>query len=410
MALINEDYLKLPENYLFTEIARKINIFKTMRPKAKVIHLDLGDSNSILKGEVINTLHQSIDELAEMGGVKNFDAEDRHKALITKILKNDFEPRGVKFSTEEIFLSDCSKSSAEEISEIISTDNIVGILDPIYPAYIYSNVMTGRAGERMDDGRWSNLVYIPCNSENGFIPQLPSEKLDVIYLSFPNNPTGTTLSREELQKWVKYAINNQTLIIYDAAHALYVREEDVPHSIYEIKGAKKVAVELHRFSKTTGYTGTNFSYTIVPKEVMGYTQIGESVSINKLWHRRQTSKFSGMPYLSLRAAEAMYTEEGLKEKKELVDYYMYNANLIRQTMSDLGFEVQGGVNSPYIWVKTPKDTNSWRFFEQLLYEAHIVCTPGVGFCPGGEGYVRFTGFCKKEDAVEAMERMQKWMI
>jgi LL-diaminopimelate aminotransferase len=409
MALINEDYLKLPENYLFTEIARKINIFKTMRPKARVIHLDVGDSNSILQGEVINTLHQSIDDLTGMGGVKGFDRESRHKGLITKILKNDFEPRGVKFSTEEVFLSDCSKNSAEEISEVISTDNIIGILDPTYPAYVYSTVMTGRAGERMEDGRWSNLIYIPCNRENGFVPQFPSEKLDIIYLSLPNNPTGTTLNFEELKKWVKYAARNQALIIYDAAHAIYIKEENVPHSIYEIKGAKKVAIEIRSFSKTTGYTGTNFSYTIIPKEVMGYTQTGEKISINKLWHRRHTSKFSGMPYLSLRAAEAMYTEEGLKEKKELINYYMDNANLIRNVLQVSGFEVQGGINSPYIWVKTPNDMNSWRFFEQLLYEVHVVCTPGVGFCPGGEGYVRFTGFCEKEEAVEAMERIKKWM-
>lgn len=410
MALINEDYLKLPENYLFTEIARKINIFKTMRPKAKVIHLDAGDSSSILKGEVINTLHQTIDEMADMGGIKNFNAEDLHKSLITKILKSEYESRGVKLTTDEIFLSDSTKNTAEEINEIISTDNIVGILDPTYPAYIYSTVMNGRAGERMEDGRWSNLVYIPCNQENQFTPNLPEGKLDVIYLSLPNNPTGTTLSFDELKKWVKYAINNQALIIFDAAHALYITEENIPRSIYEIKGAKKVAVEIRSFSKTTGYTGTNFSFTIIPKEVMAYTQTGTSISINKLWHRRHTSKFSGMPYLSLRTAESMYSPEGLKEKKKLVDYYMNNARLIRDSLVNLGMQVQGGINSPYIWVKTPKDISSWKFFEQLLYEAHIVCTPGVGFCPGGEGYVRFTGFNKSEEVNEAMERMRKWVI
>ncbi len=410
MALVNEDYLKLPENYLFTEIARKINIFKTMRPKARVIHLDAGDSSSILKGEVINTLHHSIDEMADMGGIKNFDMENRHKSLITKILKNDYASRGVKLTPEEVFLSDSSKNSAEEISEIISKDNIIGVLDPTYPAYIYSSVMNGRAGEQMEDGRWSNLVYIPCNWENGFVPEIPGQKLDVIYLSLPNNPTGTVLNSDELKKWVKYALNNRALIIFDAAHALYVTEEDIPRSIYEIKGAKKVAIEIRSFSKTTGYTGTNFSFTVIPNEVMAYTQLGTPIPINKLWHRRQISKFSGIPYLSLRTAEAMYTPEGLKEKKELVNYYMTNALLIRNSLLELGWEVQGGINSPYVWVKTPKETNSWRFFEQLLYEIHVVCTPGVGFCPGGEGYVRFTGFNKREEVEEAMERMKRWTV
>ena len=268
--------------------------------------------------------------------------------------------------------------------------------------------MNGRAGEQMKDGRWSNLIYIPCNKENGFIPEIPTEKLDVIYISQPNNPTGVALNENELKKWVKYAADNQVLIIFDATHAHYITEKAVPHSIYEIKGAKKVAVEIRGFSKTTGYTGTTFSFVTIPKEVTAYTQSENAVFINKLWHRRQTSKFSGIPYLNLRVAEVLYTPEGMKETKELANYYMTNARLIRNSLTESGLEVEGGINSPYIWAKTPKNVNSWRFFEQLLYDVHVVCTPGVGFSPGGEGYVRFTGFNKREEVQEAMERIKKW--
>ncbi|HOU68855.1 MAG TPA: LL-diaminopimelate aminotransferase [Paludibacteraceae bacterium] len=406
MALINEDYLKLPDNYLFSEITRKINVFKAIRPKAKVIHLDAGDTTSILKGEVIDTLHKAIDELADTGGVKNFNSEEHRKALITSILKSDYEPRGVKLTQEEIFLNDSSKDAAEDFSEILSTDNIIGILDPTYPTYIYSNVRNGRAGEKMEDGRWSNLIYIPCNMENKFVPQIPKEKLDVIYLNLPNNPTGITLNATELKKWVKYAIDNQALIIFDAANAHYIKEKDVPHSIYEIKGAKKVAIEIRSLSKTTGYTGTNFSFTIVPNEVMAYTLMGESVSIEKMWQRRHTSKYSGMPYTSILSAEAAYSPKGIKERQVLTDYYMENAHFIRETLIQLGYQVWGGVNSPYLWMKTPKGITSWKFFEEMLYEHNIVCTPGVGFCPGGEGYVRFTSFANREDMEEAMARLR----
>ncbi|MCB9017105.1 MAG: LL-diaminopimelate aminotransferase [Paludibacteraceae bacterium] len=406
MALINEDYLKLPDSYLFTEITRKINVFKATRPKANVIHLDAGDTTSILKGEVIDTLHNAIDELADMGGVKNFNAEEHRKSLISRILKNDYESRGVKLSQEEIFLNDSSRDAAEEFSEILSTDNIIGILDPTYPAYIYSNVMNGRAGDKMEDGRWSNLIYIPCNMENDFTPQIPKEKLDVIYLNLPNNPTGITLTSAELKKWVKYAVDNQALIIYDAALEHYITDKNVPHSIYEIKGAKKVAIEIRSLSKTTGYTGTNFSFIVVPNEVMAYTQMGENVSIHKLWQRRHTSKYNGMPYTSILTAEAAYSAEGIKERMELTGYYMENARIIRETLTQIGYEVWGGKNSPYLWVKTPKGESSWKFFEQMLYENNVVCTPGVGFCPGGEGYVRFTGFAKREDVKEAMDRLR----
>ena len=405
MALINEDYLKLPDNYLFTEIARKINILKATRGNAKVIHLDAGDTSCILRGELYNTLKQSLEESTEWEGSREFNAEEHHKTLVTRILKSEFETRGVKLTPSEIFLSDSAKNAAEDFNEILSTDNIIGILDPSYPAYIYSNVMNGRAGERMKDGRWSNLVYIPCNQENGFKPQIPKEKLDVIYLNLPNNPMGITMESSELKKWVKYALDNQTLIIFDAAHVHYITEEGVPHSIYEIKGAKKVAVEIRTLSKTTGYTGTNFSYTIIPNEVSAYTKMGEQVSIQKLWQRRHTSKYNGMPYNSLIAAEAAYSPQGLKERQELVNYYMTNAKLIKETLTKHGYKVWGGTNSPYVWVKTPNGMSSWKFFEQMLYEYYIVCTPGVGFCPGGEGYVRFTGFAKHDQVKEAMNRI-----
>lgn len=405
MALINEDYLKLPDNYLFTEIARKINILKATRGNAKVIHLDAGDTSCILRGEVRNALRTSLDESVEIDSKRDFNAEEHHKTLVSRILKSEFEPRGVKISPSEIFLSDSAKNAAEDFNEVLSTDNIIGILDPSYPAYIYSNVMNGRAGEKMEDGRWSNLVYIPCNQGNGFAPQIPKEKLDVIYLNLPNNPMGITMDASELKKWVRYAIDNQALIIFDAAHVHYITEEDTPHSIYEIKGAKKVAIEIRTLSKTTGYTGTNFSYTIVPNEVSAYTQTGQRVAIQKLWQRRHTSKYNGIPYNSLLAAEAAYSPQGLRERQELVDYFMGNAKLIKESLARLGYRVWGGTNSPYVWVKTPDNTSSWKFFEQMLYEHNIVCTPGVGFCPGGEGYVRFTGFAKREEVEEAMERI-----
>lgn len=407
MALINEDYLKLPEDYLFTEINKKVNIFKVTRPASgsKVIHLDKGDASCILQNEISNALLNSVKEMADMNSTHSADTVSRTKELINLVLKTDYESRGIKLGAEEVFLNDSALNAASEVSDFLSKDNIIGVFDPSYPAYIYNNVMNGRAGEKMGDGHWSNLVYIPCDESCNFSPMPPKERVDVIYLSLPNNPTGTTLTTEELKKWIKYALATKTLIIFDASHAHYIQDKKVPRSIYEIKGAQKCAIELRSFSKTTGYTGTDFAFTVVPKEVFVYTEVGESISLNKIWHRKQTSKFSGLPYMTLCSAEALYTPQGQKELKERTEYYMMNAEIIRTKLLSKGLKVVGGENSPYVWAKTPEGVTSWRFFEQLLYEHNVVCTPGVGFCPGGEGYVRFTGFATREDTIEAMARL-----
>ncbi len=408
MALINENYLKLPGNYLFKEIARKLNVFRTMRPNAKIIHLDSGDSRNISKGIVAESLHKSVEEMTLSGVTAQMPITDLTKNLISRILKVDYEAYGVKLTPEEIFLSNNAMSIESDICDMFSTDNVLAFLDPSYPAYIYSAVKSGRSGYRGSDGRWSNFVYIPCNWTNKFMPELPKEHCDVIYLNLPHNPTGTTFPTEKLKAWVKYAANNDSLIIFDASHSHYITEKGVPHSIYEIKGARKVAIEIRSFSKTTGFTGTNFAFVVIPKELVAYSLKGEEVSLNTIWQRRQISMFSGIPYLTLCSASALYSEVGVAERKKLIEYYMGNAEIIRNSLAQMGFKVQGGVNSPYIWVKIPNNTGSWNFFERLLYETNVICSPGVGFCPGGEGSVRFTSFSSREETEEAMERIKKW--
>lgn len=408
MALINDNYLKLPSNYLFKEIARKLNVFKMMRPQAPVIHLDSGDSRSILDGKVSQSLHESISDMSDMAAGKHLSASELGKQVISRILKVDYEPLGIKLSADDIFLSNNAMSIESEICDMFSNDNVLAFLDPSYPAYIYSAVMAGRSGEKKSDGRWNNFVYIPCNWTNNFAPELPKEHCDVIYLNLPHNPTGTTFPAEALKKWVKYAISHQSIIIFDASHAHYITDGVTPHSIFEIKGAKKVAIEIRSFSKTTGFTGTNFAFIVVPKDVTAFSLDGEPVYLNNIWQRRHISKFSGIPYITLKSAEALYSEEGVEERKKLVNYYMENAKIIRSSLFKMGFKVQGGINSPYVWVKIPNSSGSWNFFERLLYETNVVCSPGVGFCPGGEGAVRFTGFSTREKTLEAMDRLKKW--
>ena len=341
-------------------------------------------------------------------GFKGYGPEQGYAFLRKAIVKNDFLPRGIHFDTSEIFINDGAKSDTGNIQELVRWDNSIGVTDPIYPVYIDSNVMIGRAGE-MKDGRWSNVIYMPCTAENNFIPQIPDRRVDIIYLCYPNNPTGTVISKEELRKWVNYALKNDTLIFYDAAYEAYIQDPDIPHSIYEIKGAKKVAIEFHSYSKTAGFTGIRCGYTVVPKEVTASTLNGERISLNELWNRRQCTKFNGTSYISQRAAEAIYTPEGKEQVKETISYYMENARTMRETLDSLGLETFGGENAPYIWLKVPDKEDSWRFFDRMLYNAHIVCTPGVGFGPSGEGYVRFTAFGNHEDCAEAMERLRKWI-
>ena len=390
MALINENYLKLPGNYLFKEIARKINVFRTMRPNARIIHLDSGDSRNISRGVVASSLHKSVDEMTLSGMSAQLPLTDLTKNVINRILKVDYEAYGVKLTPEEIFLSNNAMSIESDICELFSNDNVLAFLDPSYPAYIYSSVKSGRSGYRRADGRWTNFVYIPCNWSNNFMPELPKEHCDVIYLNLPHNPTGTTFPTETLKAWVKYAASNDSLIIFDASHSHYITEKEVPRS------------------KTTGFTGTNFAFVVIPKELSAYSLEGESVSLNTIWQRRQISLFGGLPYLTVCSANALYSEEGVEERKKLIAYYMGNAQIIRNSLAEMGFKVQGGINSPYVWVKIPNNTGSWNFFERLLYETNVICSPGVGFCPGGEGSVRFTSFSSREETEEAMERIRKW--
>ncbi len=408
MALVNEHFLKLPNNYLFADIAKKVNAFKVSHPKANVISLGIGDVTQPLCPAVIEAMHKAVDEMASGTTFRGYGPEQGYLFLREAIAKNDFLPRGIHLSPDEIFVNDGAKSDTGNIQELVRWDNSVGVTDPIYPVYIDSNAMIGRAGT-LADGKWSNVTYMPCTAENGFTPQIPDRRVDLIYLCYPNNPTGTVISRDELRKWVNYAIKNDTLIFYDAAYEAYIQDPDVPHSIYEIKGARKVAIEFHSFSKTAGFTGVRCGYTVVPKELTAATLDGERVALNQLWNRRQCTKFNGTSYISQRAAEAIYTPEGKEQVKATIKYYMDNAKMMRDTLTKLGFEVYGGENAPYLWVKTPDGTDSWKFFEQMLYGAHVVCTPGVGFGPSGEGYIRLTAFGDHEDCAEAMERLKKWL-
>ena len=409
MALVNEHFLKLPNNYLFADIAKKVNAFKVSHPKAEVISLGIGDVTQPLCPAVIEAMHKAVDEMASKDSFRGYGPEQGYQFLRDAIVKNDFVARGIHLEASEIFVNDGAKSDTGNFQELVRWDNSIGVTDPIYPVYIDSNVMIGRAGELGEDGKWSNVTYMPCSAENNFTPALPDKRVDVIYLCYPNNPTGTVITRDELRKWVNYAIKNDALIFYDAAYEAYIQDEDIPHSIYEIKGARKVAVEFHSFSKTAGFTGIRCGYTVVPKELTVATLSGERVPLNHLWNRRQCTKFNGTSYISQRAAEAIYTPEGKEQIKATIDYYMNNARTMYNTLTELGLKVYGGRNAPYIWVKTPNDMGSWKFFEQMLYEAHVVCTPGVGFGPSGEGYIRLTAFGEAEDCKEAMERLKKWL-
>ncbi|MDK2799316.1 MAG: LL-diaminopimelate aminotransferase [Clostridiales bacterium] len=407
MALVNENYLKLPGSYLFAEIARRVSAFQKENPDASIIKLGIGDVTRPLPPAVIENLHKAVDEMAHAETFRGYGPEQGYSFLIEKIIAFDYAPRGIKLDVDEVFVSDGSKSDTGNIQEIFGVDNVIAVTDPVYPVYVDTNVMAGRTGELNEQGKWSKIVYLTCNAENNFVPALPTEKVDLIYLCFPNNPTGTTISKQELKKWVDYAKANKAIILYDAAYEAYIQEEDVAHSIYEIEGAKEVAIEFRSFSKNAGFTGTRCAFTVVPKEVIAYTSDNEAVPLNKLWNRRQTTKFNGVPYIIQKGAEAVYTEEGQKQIKALIDYYMTNAKIIREGLERLGLQVFGGVNAPYIWLKTPTGLDSWQFFDKLLNEANVVGTPGVGFGPSGQGYFRLTAFGSKENTEEAVQRFNK---
>ena len=409
MALVNEHFLKLSNNYLFADIAKKVNAYKVSHPKTEVISLGIGDVTQPLCPAVIDAMHKAVDEMAEKATFRGYGPERGYDFLREAILKNDFQPRGIHLDPSEIFVNDGAKSDTGNIQEIVRWDNSIGVTDHIYPVYIDSNVMIGRAGI-MQDGKWSNVTYFPCTAENGFVPELPDHRVDMIYLCYPNNPTGTVLTKDELRKWVNYALRNDAIIFYDAAYEAYIQDETIPHSIYEIKGARKCAIEFHSYSKTAGFTGVRCGYTVIPKELKAVTLDGkEQVELNHLWDRRQSTKFNGTSYISQRAAEAIYTPEGKEQVKQTIDYYMGNAKIMTESLRKMGFTFYGGENAPYLWVKTPHGESSWRFFEQLLYGASVVCTPGVGFGPSGEGYFRLTAFGEREQCKEAMRRIEEWI-
>ena len=409
MALVNVHFLNLQNNYLFADIAKKVNAFKVMHPKADVISLGIGDVTQPLCPAVIEAMHRAVDEMATAEGFHGYGPEQGYDFLREAIVKNDFLPRGIHLSTDEIFINDGAKSDTGNMQEVLHWDNFIGVTDPIYPVYIDSNVMIGRCGT-FEDGRWTNVVYMPCTAENDFVPAIPKGKhMDVIYLCYPNNPTGTVISKQELRKWVNFALKNDALIFYDAAYQAYIQDPDIPHSIYEIRGARKCAVEFRSYSKTAGFTGVRCGYTVVPKDVSVSTFEGERIPLHQLWLRRQCTKFNGASYISQRAAEAIYSPEGKQQVQETIGYYMQNARRMLTVLRDLGFECYGGENAPYIWMRTPKGTSSWQFFEELLYGANVVCTPGVGFGPSGEGYVRFTAFGSHETTEEALNRIENWI-
>ena len=380
--------MNLASNYLFADIAKKVQAFKAENPEADVISLGIGDVTQPLCPAVVEALHKAADEMGQSATFRGYGPERGYDFLRNAIVDNDFKARGIIINADEVFVSDGAKSDTGNFQELLATDCVVAVTDPVYPVYVDSNVMAGR-----------KIVKLPCTAENGFVPELPKEHVDVIYLCYPNNPTGTTLTKEQLKVWVDYALQHDALIFYDAAYEAFIQSKDVPHSIYEIAGAKKCAVEFHSFSKTAGFTGVRCGYTIVPKAL--------PVPLNQLWSRRQCTKFNGTSYISQRAAEAIYTPEGQQQIRTTIGYYMQNAKLMRETLTQMGFTVYGGTDAPYIWLKTPEGMTSWEFFDWMLRSAHVVCTPGAGFGPSGEGYVRLTAFGTHENTEKALERMKR---
>lgn len=404
---INDNFTLLAESYLFSEVAKRINAYKEAHPEVDIIRMGIGDVTRPLCKVAIEAMHKAVDDQADSTTFHGYGPEQGYAFLREAIVEHDYRARGIDMDADEIFVSDGAKSDTGNIGDILARGNRVAVTDPVYPVYVDTNVMGGRAGVLDTDGCWSNIIYLPVTAENGFVPALPSEVPDMIYLCYPNNPTGTTLTREQLKVWVDYARAHHSLILFDSAYETFIRQDDVPHSIYEIEGAKEVAIEFRSFSKTAGFTGVRCGYTVVPKALKGADSKGEMVSLNHLWNRRQCTKFNGASYISQRAAAAIYTPEGKQQTRETVDYYLRNAEVLRQGLLDAGFEVFGGTNAPYVWIKTPDETTSWEFFDILLDRCHVAGTPGSGFGPSGEGYIRLTAFNTYENTVEAIDRIKK---
>ena len=379
MFRINDNFTKLPASYLFSEVARRVRAYSEAHPGVEIIRMGIGDVTRPLCQAVVEALHVAVDDEAKGETFHGYGPEQGYAFLSEKIAEYDYKRRGLEIEPDEIFISDGAKSDTGNIGDILSQANLVAVTDPVYPVSVDTNVMAGRAGELGADGRWSKIEYLPCTAENSFVPSLPVNNPDVIYLCYPNNPTGTTLTRSQLKVWVDYCREHGALLLFDAAYEAYIREEDVPHSIYEIEGAAEVAIEFRSYSKTAGFTGIRLGYTVVPKSLCGVDENGNKVALNPLWRRRQTTKFNGASYLTQRGAEALYTPEGQRQMKESVDYYLENARMLRAGLAEAGYEVVGGINSPYIWLKTPAGMTSWEFFDYLLDRYHIVGTPGSCF-------------------------------
>ncbi|MDD5994637.1 MAG: LL-diaminopimelate aminotransferase [Clostridiales bacterium] len=403
MYKINDNYLKLPGSYLFSTIAKKVNAYTEANPDKKVIRLGIGDVTLPLAPAVIDAMHKAVDEMAHAETFHGYAPDLGYEFLRSAIVENDYKARGVDIAIDEIFVSDGAKSDSGNIGDIFAQNNRIAVCDPVYPVYVDTNAMAGRTGDYIKEKEaWSNVIYMPCTAENNFVPEIPKETPDIIYICCPNNPTGTTLNKEQLQKWVDFALTKGSVIIYDAAYEAYISEDDVPHSIYECDGAKKCAIEMRSFSKNAGLTGTRLGFTVIPKELTC-----DGVSLNSLWARRHGTKFNGAPYIIQRAGEAVYSPEGKKQTGEQIAYYMNNAKIIREGLTAAGYTVFGGVNAPYIWLKTPDNMTSWDFFDYLLENLNIVGTPGSGFGPSGEGYFRLTAFGSLENTKEAMDRIAK---
>lgn len=403
MVKVNENYLKLQGSYLFSTIAKKVNAYAASNPDKKIIRLGIGDVTLPLVPVVTDALQKAVEEMGDQKTFRGYAPDLGYDFLRNAIVTNDYRARGCEIEADEIFVSDGAKSDSGNIQEIFALDNRIAVCDPVYPVYVDTNVMAGRTGVfDAATGKWSDVIYMPCTAENGFVPELPASVPDLIYLCFPNNPTGSSITKDRLQEWVDYANQNGSVIIYDAAYEAYISEENVPHSIYECEGARTCAIELHSFSKNAGFTGVRLGYTVVPKDL-----IRGGVALNGLWARRHGTKYNGAPYIVQRAGEAVYSPEGKKQLADQVAYYMKNAAYIREGLSDAGYTVYGGVNAPYIWLKAPNGMSSWEFFDYLLEKANIVGTPGSGFGPSGETYFRLTAFGQYENTVEAIERIKK---
>ncbi len=409
MTYINDNYLKLAVGYLFAEIDRRVKKFCNENPSAKVIRLGIGDVTEPLGPAVIQAMHAAIDEMAVRSSFRGYGPEQGYGFLREAIAKNDYQSRGANIVADEIFVSDGSKCDSANVLDIFGADNVVAVLDPVYPVYVDTNVMAGHTGPADATGRYGGLVYLPATAENDFVPDLPKQRVDLIYLCYPNNPTGMVATKEILKRWVDYAHQNGSIILYDAAYEAYITDPSIPHSIYEIDGARDVAIEFRSFSKTAGFTGVRCAFTVIPKGLKGKTRDGREASIHSLWNRRHSTKFNGVSYPVQRGAEAIYSPEGKRQVRETIEFYLTNARLVREALTKLGIQVYGGINAPYVWLKTPGSLSSWDFFDKLLREAHLVGTPGSGFGTCGEGYFRLSAFNSRANIEEAGHRFAKIM-